>query len=88
MRSSLETSRVTEYYLQKQYGEAVQVEYVDITDPAAQARFPEQVALAAERGLAFPLVLINGELALVGSAHLFQVLPLVQRILEGEQLTA
>ncbi len=75
---------MTEYYLQKQYGAAVQVEYVDISDPSAQARFPEQVAMAAERGLAFPLVLINGELVLVGSAHLFQVLPLVQEILEGE----
>jgi len=85
VRSSLETSRVTEYYLQKQYGPAVQVEYVDISDPAAQARFPEQAALAEEQGLAFPLVLINGELALVGSAHLFQVLPLVQSLLEGSQ---
>jgi hypothetical protein len=65
--------------------EAVQVEYVDLADEDAQARFPEMFALAEERNLPYPLVAINGQLRLTGSAHYYQVLPLVEYALTKEQ---
>jgi hypothetical protein len=42
------------------------------------------LALAQEHNLPYPLVAINGELKLAGSAHYYRVLPLVEEMLEPE----
>ena len=77
----METTRVTEYYLRMRYGEAVQVEYVDMADPGNQAEFPELVAVVEERDLPYPLVAIDGRLRAAGSAHFYRVLPYVEEAL-------
>jgi len=63
----------------------VQVEYVDLTDPVHQAQFSELLALAAEQDLPYPLVAINGQLRVAGSAHYYRVLPYVEEILQAEE---
>jgi disulfide oxidoreductase YuzD len=80
----VETTRITEFYLNMQYGESVQVEHVDLANPEVQAEFPELVALAEERNLPYPLVAINDELRLAGSVQYHQVMPLVEQALAEE----
>jgi disulfide oxidoreductase YuzD len=63
------------------FGETVRVEYVELADGNAQEKFGDLLLFAEERDLAYPLVAINGELRLAGSAHYFQILPLVEAVL-------
>lgn len=72
---------MTEMYLKLRYGDAVEVTYVDLSDPANQERFAELMGLVDERDLCFPLVTVNGEIRLVGSAHYYHVLPMVEEAL-------
>jgi disulfide oxidoreductase YuzD len=70
------------------YGDAVDVEYVDMADPKNQAQFPELLALVEERDLPFPLVAINGHLRAAGSAHYYRILPFVEEALEPDKVQA
>jgi disulfide oxidoreductase YuzD len=79
-----ETTRITEFYLQLRYGEAVQVEYVDLADPAAQAEYAHVMDVIEERSLPYPLVAVDGRLRLAGAATYYQVLPLVEEVLSPE----
>lgn len=56
--------------------------YLDMADADTQARFSELFALAQERHLPYPLVLIDGQLRVTGSAHYYQILPLVEQALQ------
>ena len=53
----------------------------------AQARFADVQALVDQHDLAFPLVAIDGQLRLAGSAHYFQIVPLVAQALEQQTAT-
>lgn len=64
------------------HGSAVQVDYVDLADPGAQAEHSELMAVIEEHSLPYPLVMINDELKLAGTAHYFRVLPLVDELIE------
>ena len=64
------------------YGEAVQVEYVDMADAENQAQFSEVLAVVEDRDLPYPLVAIDGRLRAAGSAHYYRVLPYVEEALE------
>ena len=77
----METTRVTQYYLEMQYGSAVRVEYVDMADPKNQAQFPELEAVVEDRDLPYPLIAVNGHLRAAGSAHYYRLLPLVEQAL-------
>ncbi|HSJ56663.1 MAG TPA: hypothetical protein VLC95_05760 [Anaerolineae bacterium] len=66
------------------FGEAVRVEYVELAADGARERFGDLLLLAEERDFAFPLIAINGQLRLAGSAHYFRVLPLVEAALAAE----
>jgi disulfide oxidoreductase YuzD len=81
----LETTRVTQYYLEMRYGSAVQVEYVDMADPEVQAQFPELLAVVEERDLPYPLIAVNGNLRAAGSAQYYHILPLVEQALEAKE---
>jgi len=63
------------------YGPSVEVEYIDLATPEAKAEFSELVAVVEERNLPYPLVAVNGQLRLAGSAHYYQVLPYVEEAL-------
>lgn len=66
------------------FGEAVQVEYVDMSEPENQAEFSELLAVVEDRDLPYPLLAINGHLKAAGSAHYYRVLPYVEEALESE----
>jgi disulfide oxidoreductase YuzD len=66
------------------YGETVQVEYVDLADPAAQVEYAHLTNAIEERSLPFPLVAINGRLRLAGTAAYYQIVPLVEEALSAE----
>lgn len=66
------------------FGDAVRVEYVELADAGAGERFGDVLLFAEERDLAFPLIAINGQLRLSGSAHYFRILPLVEAVLAAE----
>ena len=72
---------MTEMYLKLRFGEAVQVSYFDLAEPQNQERFGDLLALVRERDLTYPLVTVNGVVRLVGSAHYYHVLPLVEEAL-------
>ncbi len=82
----VETTRVTDFYLQLQHGPDVQVEYVDLADAEMQDRFSDLIAVAKDQSLPYPLVTINGQLRLAGSAQYYQVLPLVEEYLKAESV--
>ena len=69
---------MTEMYLKLRYGDAVEVSYVDLSDPGNQDRFSELMELVEERDLGYPLVTVNGQIRLVGSAHYYHILPMVE----------
>lgn len=52
-------------------------------DPEAQATYPELLAVIEERDLPYPLVAINGQLRLAGTARFFSILPLVEEAFEA-----
>ena len=81
----METTRVTQYYLEMRYGSAVRVEYVDMADPENQAQFSELLAVVEDRDLPYPLVAVNGNLMAAGSAHYYRILPLVEQALQVEE---
>lgn len=59
----------------------VKVEYLDLSEPRVQAGFPDLYARAEAQKLPYPLVMINDELRLIGSARYYEVLPLVEQAL-------
>jgi disulfide oxidoreductase YuzD len=79
----VETTHIAAYYLQMRYGEAVQVEYFDLTEAENRERFSDLVAVAEDRDLPYPLVAVNDLLRLAGSAHYYQILPLVEEALQS-----
>lgn len=62
------------------YGDLIQVEYVDMTEPQNQAQFAELLAVVEDRDLPYPLVAINGHLRAAGSAHYYHVLPYIEEV--------
>ena len=80
----METTRITQYYVQQRYGSSVQVDYVDLGAADAQEEFPELLAFIAEQNLPYPLVAVDGQLRLAGSADYYRVVALVEEALQGE----
>jgi disulfide oxidoreductase YuzD len=70
------------------FGEAVQVEYVDLADPGMQVEYSDLVTTAEESNIPYPWVAINGQLRLAGSAHYYNVLPHVEELLQEKDLVA
>jgi disulfide oxidoreductase YuzD len=66
------------------YGEAVQVEYVDMSEPKNQEEFSDLLTVVEDRDLPYPLLAINGDLRAAGSAHYYHILPYVEQALQSE----
>ena len=80
----METTRITEYYLRMKFGDAIGVEYIDLTEAGNQETYAEVVTLVEEQNLAYPLVAVDGRLRMAGSAHYYRILPLVEEVLNLE----
>ena len=68
------------------FGQAVQVDYVDLGDPTKQLEFADLLTTIEEGNIPYPVVAINGQLKLAGSAHYYNVLPHVEELLQTEEL--
>jgi disulfide oxidoreductase YuzD len=67
--------------LKAQFGESVEVEYLDLADQENQLQFAGVVTMAEEQNLTYPLVAVGGKLRLSGSAQYYHILPLVEEAL-------
>lgn len=70
-----------------QFGDAVEVEYVDLADPEAQEQFSELMSVIVEQNLPYPLVAVNGQVKLAGTAHFYRILPMVQEAMQAQPVT-
>lgn len=68
------------------FGQAVQVEYVDLGDQTNQTEYADLLTSVEEGNIPYPVVAINGQLKLAGSAHYYNVLPHVEELLKAENL--
>jgi disulfide oxidoreductase YuzD len=59
----------------------VEVEHLDLGEPENGQRFASLVSMAKEQNLQYPLVMVDGQLRLAGSAQVYHILPLVQEAL-------
>ena len=57
------------------------MEYRDLADPQVQAGLPDLYARAEAERLPYPLIVINDELEMAGSAQYYDVLPLLEQAL-------
>ena len=57
----------------------MQIDYYDADAPETEQKFSEVMQKARERGLVYPLVLMNGELAASGGCDPYQIMFLVDR---------
>jgi len=60
------------------YGDTVQVEYLDVSEPAVQAEYADLIRQAEEHRLPYPLVAIEGQVRLAGGAEYYRIMPLVE----------
>jgi len=65
-------------------GDGVSVTYANAADPLAVEPFQALLAQVPDARRLYPLVFINEQLALVGSADFYDVAYHVQRVLEAE----
>jgi disulfide oxidoreductase YuzD len=56
----------------------VQVEYLDVSEPAIQAEYADLISQAKEHHLPYPLVAIDGQVRLAGGAEYYRIMPLVE----------
>jgi disulfide oxidoreductase YuzD len=66
------------------YGDKVRIEYFDMAAPEQLASQKELLAKVPHDHLYYPLVFVNGELQIAGSAEYYEVLHVVRRAM-GEQ---
>jgi disulfide oxidoreductase YuzD len=66
------------------FGDAVQVEYVDLTESENQEKYDGVMELVDQQNLAYPLVAVDGRLRIAVSAHYYRILPLIEEVLAPE----
>jgi len=66
--------------LNKLYGEAVELEYLNLAEPSASRLYPEIVGRIRTENLALPLLLINGNLRISGYFDIY----LLQNVIQAE----
>lgn len=65
------------------YGDQVSIEYYDTAKPDDLARSSEFLAKVPENRMYYPLVFIDGELKIVGSAEYYQILYSVRELVDA-----
>lgn len=76
-----ETTEFTRAYLEHLYGDRVRVEYLAAARPAHQERAKALLARVSGGYTFYPLVFIDGELEMAGSAEYYEVLYAVREAL-------
>lgn len=76
---------MTKLYLERFFGDQVRVEYHDMADPAEAAAQADLLERVPENRRYYPIVLINGEPRIAGSAEYYEVLYAVRAELSDQQ---
>lgn len=69
-------------YLKERYGETVEVEYLNLAQPAVRRRNRKILAQIEEQGLLLPLVALNGRLKLSGSVEYRAIVEAIETLKE------
>ena len=64
------------------FGDAVQIEYFEMSDPVPHERAQELLKQVPEGYLYYPLVYVNDKLQIVGSAQYYEIYYAVREMLE------
>jgi disulfide oxidoreductase YuzD len=76
---------MTRAYLQRYYDGRVHVEYADMADPKQYEQYKTWVDQVKSGYRYYPLVFIDGELKLSGSADPYQIIYALQSVMQVEQ---
>ncbi len=74
-------------YLRHFFGDRVTVRHLEMTNPAQRAEAEPLLAQVPQGYMFYPLVYIDGNLELVGSAEYYEVLYAVQQVLQPDAAT-
>jgi len=77
----LETAEFTATYLARFYGDKVRLEYYDMAEPGQQEKHKALLDQVEGQYIFYPLVFINDQLKVVGSAEYYDVLYAVRETL-------
>lgn len=77
----METSEITRNYLKRFYGDQVSLEYYDMAKPEEEQKVRDLLDKVPKGYLFYPLVFVNGELRIVGSAEYYEILGAVRDLL-------
>lgn len=78
----METTETTRFYLGRMYGDSVRVDYYDVADPEEQRASQHLLDKVDDQGTYYPMVFVDGELMLSGSAEFYHVLRAVQEVIQ------
>ena len=78
----METAEFTATYLARFYGDKVRLEYYDMAEPGQQEKHKALLDQVEGQYIFYPLVFINDQLKVVGSAEYYDVLYAVREALE------
>jgi len=70
--------------LKKQFGDVIQLQYLDLSEPLANRLYPEMVGRVKAEELPLPLLLINGNLRISGYFDIHLLQNVIQAELEME----
>jgi disulfide oxidoreductase YuzD len=80
----LETAEMSKAYLQYYFGDQVELEHYDMAIPEQYEKGKVWLDQVPEGYLFYPLVFVNGELRVVGSAEYYEILGAVREVVRGE----
>lgn len=69
-------------------GDAVSVSYVDAAEPSALEPYAGLLAQVPEARRLYPLVFVNDQLAVIGSADFYDIAYHVQRVAQSAEVKA
>lgn len=69
----METFRLVANAIEREHGDIVSAEYIDLADTANRERHKDILDAAKERYLRFPITMINGEFVFHGSLDFYSL---------------
>ena len=84
----METTELTKGYLRRMFGERVQVEYYDMALPDQYEQHKVLLEQVPQGYLYYPMVFVNDELKVTAGADPYQVMYVVQEVLQAEKATS
>ncbi|MHB0867948.1 MAG: DUF1462 family protein [Chloroflexota bacterium] len=78
-------TQVVAWYLSREYGNSVQVNYQDLSRAPVRQQFPQMVEELRKGDLVLPAVFVDDEMVSLGYVDYFSVAKAIERSRAGEQ---